>query len=656
MKKILIRTLALTLVLLPLLTALPFVSTGAKADAGGRVPYRYSLDSINGHTTGGTMIGVIRDLHLPLGESLKAEGWLATDEGVSRYEYLWLPAGGGTAVWQEITTASIISRPDLAAAGIPYQSGHGTAGFALTVDPPDHTPEGVYDVYLRAIDGMGVPCDMVALLGLRYGDPDIDDGERLKVSFPRLRREGDLATVGGPTVDDTGITLSGEQMVRLGNLNLAAFARLRITYEPEQSAPSEGRRPILGLKSAGQYGYGSFGDSYNMTHNLVYTALPAGSDPGTLDIDLTACDYIGEVWLTGYLDGSVRITEIEFTYNGYRADRVAAKINLSGDLTGTYFSSFNRVDVTGVADPVLGDVLRIEVKEETNDPYVHFNAGAVLRDSDIVLDADEYRYMVFLYRAEPHNRHKNTVLYLCAGKITGATEACTYGFEVVNDGKWHYAILDLTDEENWIGIINGWRFDILSGTTYPGEAMEFASVQFFRTYEAAKKAASADPMSREPFHCGDPAVLRDMSEEVGADEPDYVIPPEDCYVVTEPETEAPTEEPAETPSDTEEPAEPDTDSSAAPETASATEATTEPVGHESERSSAESVTTPAEPDTAAEVTLPSADTAICTDTAPTLGKQGCASALPSLTWIILTAMVSVFLKTINKRKGERYEE
>jgi hypothetical protein len=395
-----------------------------------------------------------------------------------------------------------------------------------------------------------------------------------------------------------------------------------------------------------------------MTHNLVYAALPPETDQGTLDIDLTACDYGGDVWLTGYLDGSIRITGIEFIYNGYTTDRVAAKINLSGDLTGSYFTSFNRVDVMGVTDPAMGDVLRIEVKEETNDPYVHFNAGAVLRENDIVLDADEYRYMVFLYRAEPHNSHNYTMFYLCAGMITGATEACTNGFGVINDGKWHYAVMDLTEEENWIGAVNGWRFDILSGTSQPGEAMEFASVQFFRTYEAAKKAASADPMSREPFHCGDPAVLRDMSEEVGADEPDYVISPEDCYVVTEPETEEPTEPESDsfTESASETLAEPETEHStdpvstppAEPETSLATEETAEPNGSHPD----ESTTDPAAEETTA-VTVPSTEAAPPAETASTPGKQGCSSALPSIVWIILTATVLVLVKKTNTFKGER---
>ena len=628
MKRILTRSLAVMLALLPLLSLFPSFSTGARADAGGRVPYHYAVDDINGHSVSSTMIGVIRDLHLPLGEALHASGWLATDEGVSGYEYLWLPAGGGIAEWQPVTEMHIEPRPDLAAAGIAYVSGHGTAGFSLTIRPSIDTPEGIYDVYIRALDGMGVPCDVVVLLSLRYGDPDYDDGQKRVVSFPRIRREGDASKVGKPIFDETSITLSGEQMIRLGDLNLAAFARLRITYELETPAPAEGERPILGLKKAGKYGYGTAGNAYNMTDNLLYAALPAGEKQGTLNIDLTACDYGGDVWLSAYLDGSIRITEIVFTYSGYVTDRVAAKINLSGDLVSSYFAGTNRTTVLGVTDPVLGDVLRMEVSEETNDPYAFFSAGALLKENGLLLDADDYKYMVILYRAETCNKSDRMNLYLCSGMITGATEACNQGVSLIRDGKWHYLLVDLSQKENWSGIINGWRFDYISADSDVGDAVEFASVQFFRTHDAALEVASEDPKSREPYHIGDPVVERDMREELGVDEPDYVISPEDIYVVTEPETEAPTEP------ETEPETNPQNETTVIPQ-----EETT--VTPEDSSAIQEPASDP-ETSSSAETTLPST-------------SKGCSSAILPLALILVTAMFPIFLKKRNTHKGEHYE-
>ena len=69
--------------------------------------------------------------------------------------------------------------------------------------------------------------------------------------------------------------------------------------------------------------------------------------------------------------------------------------------------------------------------------------------------------------------------------------------------------------------------------------------------KAARKLAGKDPMSKEPYRIGDPAVVKDMSEENDAHEPDFILDPADTYEVTEPPAEPPTEPPADTiPSDT----------------------------------------------------------------------------------------------------------
>ena len=516
------------------------LSITASPDQGGRVPYQYSIDDLGGHHISSTMIGVIRDHHLPLGESITATGWLATGEGVSSYQYLWVPSGGGYAEWKTVEKVSITSRGDLAASGIPYASGHGSAGFSLTIDPPADTTEGTYDVYIRALDGMGLPCDLVALLNLRYGDPDPDDGKKHGISFARILREGDGSWAGNATVAPEGITLTEDGRVRLGEMNLAAFAQMRITYTATNAdaGVGEGRKPVLGLKSTGKHSYGTAGESYNLTDHLVYAALTPGTGEGVIEVDLTEVNHYGDVWLTGYLGGEVTVTGIEFIYHGYVTDRVAAKIYLSADLAG-YFGGYNHTTAVGVSDAILGDVLRLEVKDETNDPYMHFNAGTLLADNGIKLDADEYKYMVLLYRAETVNNSNRMNLYLCSGPITGATEACNQSLSLQKDGKWHYLLVDLSQKENWGGIINGWRFDYISAQSDPGDAVEFATVQFFRTAEAATKAASQDPSKQKAFHSGDPAVLRDMSEESEDKKETYVIPDEDTYVVTEAETNPP---------------------------------------------------------------------------------------------------------------------
>jgi hypothetical protein len=254
-----------------------------------------------------------------------------------------------------------------------------------------------------------------------------------------------------------------------------------------------------------------------------------------------SCDYRGEVWLTGHLPAEILVTSIQFIHVGQRGDRVAAKINLSGNLSG-YFSGRNRVDVLTAKDPALGDVLRLEVTEQTNDPYAYFSAGNLLRDHGLALDAAEYKYMVLLARAMPENPHDVMVFYLCAGAISGATEACTHHFKIVKDGQWHYYLLDLSATENWTGLINGMRFDIISRDCEPGHAMEFASMQFFRTKEAAQAAAAQNPADRGAYTSDtDSSVIRDMTEEQNVGTGSFTPPPEDTCVMTDPPSEPVTE-------------------------------------------------------------------------------------------------------------------
>ena len=547
--------LAMAALLCPLAAGLLPVGVSAEVKA----PYTYSVDDVCGKHVSGTMIGVIRDITLPYGEKITAKGWIATPEGISGYQYLWVPVGGGAAEWQTVKDPVIVARGDLAAAGIPYPSGYGTAGFELTVQPPENIPEGYYDVYIRAIDGAGVACDMVALLSLCYGEVDYNDRLTHRINFSRLLREGNAALSGEATVTDSAITLGDGDLIRLGDLNLVVYEKLRITYEisPEGLSVGDGRRPILGLKSSGRYGYGKAGESYNLTDNLCYGALGATEGEGVLEMDLTDVAYGGEVWLSGYLGGRITVKSVELIYNGHSTDRVSAKIFLSEQLVGGYFGGANRTTLKGVSDPVLGEVLRMEVNEATNDPYVFFNAAALLEEHGLTLDASDYKYMVLLYRAEPGAPRNVGAFYLCAGSITNPTESCTKGLTWNDDGKWHYLLVDLTDKENWTGLINGWRFDYYNGDCNPGNAVEFASVQFFRTAEKAAEYAARDPLAADPFYAGSAPVLKDLCED--SDGGQFVIDPADSYVVTEP-AEVPTT-PAEPTPDTPDTPEAPTDDS-----------------------------------------------------------------------------------------------
>ena len=585
------------------------VTVSASPDAGGRVPYRFHLETLHTTGAGGSMIQVVRKLELELGQPLEAAGWLATDEGVSAYQYLWIPAGGGFGEWITVENPHITHRHDLTAAGIEYPSGHSTAGFQFTIEPPKDLPEGYYDIYIRALDGMGTPCDLAAILDLRYGDPDRMSVSGQSISFPRIGREGEASLLGGATVEGDTLRLPPDGRVRLGDLNLTGFEEVKITYYfPDARAWKGDKTSILGLKSSGGYSYGKEDESYNVTHSLVYA--PLRERTGQITLKLTECDENGYIWLTGHLNSEIVITAIDFVAKGYTTDRVAAHINLSGDLL-SYFGGFNRTEAATVTDPVLGDVLRLEVTEETNDPYAFFRAGDLLRDNDILLDADEYKYLVLLYRADPAINTDRMNLYLCSGPIIGATEDCNQGVTLLRDGKWHYLMVDLSQKANWGGIINGWRFDYISGGSDPGDGVEFASVQFFRTAKAAREVAGQDPLSKTPYKAGDPILIRDMREEQDTEDGEFTLDPADTYEVTDAPTEPPAEPPAEPP----------------------TEPPEDPIPSDTVGSGGE--------------------TSVTSDEAPTAPpKKGCASSATSLSILLapLTASLMIQRKSCPKRR------
>ena len=186
------------------LTLTPATSVGAETDEGGRAPYQFAFDDILSLHFSDTRIHVLRNLQLDLGVPLEASGWVATPEGITGYRYLWLPVGEQQGEWQDVTTQTISGRSDLAGAGIPHASGHSTAGFKFSIQPPDDLTEGYYNVYIRALDGSGISCDLVALLNLRYGQPDLDDGKTHSISFPRIEREGAEALSGAVAIGEEG--------------------------------------------------------------------------------------------------------------------------------------------------------------------------------------------------------------------------------------------------------------------------------------------------------------------------------------------------------------------------------------------------------------------------------------------------------------------
>ncbi len=126
------------------------------------VKFQSSIDYIGGTLTGGGHGGtgcyVVNDgcashshpnySTVVIGQQLTFGGWLATEKGVTKYQY---QLGGNSAV---DCTYTIDSNGGLAAAGIPYAGGHSTASFSVTVDTSSWT-KGTSSLTLYAVDGDG---------------------------------------------------------------------------------------------------------------------------------------------------------------------------------------------------------------------------------------------------------------------------------------------------------------------------------------------------------------------------------------------------------------------------------------------------------------------------------------------------------------------
>ncbi len=489
-----------------------------------RAPYQFSIDKItDGSPFGGSStIHIYSDYVFPADGIMTMEGWVATDEGIDHYEYAWITDYHYSPVWQRASGEKITARGDLSASGIPYPGGHSTAGFSFDILPLDGMADGYYDLYVRAVTGDGVGCDMALFSHMMYGTPDHDDGDIRRINFARLEKtQGALINA---TVSEGKLLMTHTSMVNVSPMELGEFERVRITYGVSEAYTAD-RQALIGFKSASEHPYGNGEGLYDLTDHI--TALPLNTnttEPQTVELDLSKVDLKAhdEVYLSTYLKDGVTLTihEIELTYRGKGYDRTATKIYFSSDVIGK-FSGTNMVTLQGVNDAVMGDVLRIEVIDETNDPFAHFNANSLMSDHDIRLSADDYKYMVVLARASAENRNDSMTFYLCAGSIYGATEACTYSRHITPDGKWHYYVFDLTAMENWKGGINGWRFDIINGDCQPGNYVDFASVQFFRTKEAAETAASASVTDHiTPHALGMPAMVRDdVEDKIVSDDP-----------------------------------------------------------------------------------------------------------------------------------------
>ncbi len=267
-----------------LLTVSIFTILPSGAEAVRRVPYQFAFSILadGGGTDVRTQVVVTNGMHVDVGHQMTFAGWCCTDQGIDHYEFAWVAASGGPTRWERPDTENITPAPYLADAGIPFPSGYASAGFEITFAFPKDTPDGYYDLYFRAVTDDNVACDLAILLNVSYGLPDADASATRTVNVDRLARDV-KQHVGVTASMDKGLVMRPDGRILLGDLPLAAFESVTVTYRtPEGFVPeTDGHRAILGLKAADSPLYEKHAappyrmsdGRYDMTGRLPYPAL-----------------------------------------------------------------------------------------------------------------------------------------------------------------------------------------------------------------------------------------------------------------------------------------------------------------------------------------------------------------------------------------------
>jgi len=156
------------------------------------------------------------------------------------------------------------------------------------------------------------------------------------------------------------------------------------------------------------------------------------------------------------------------------------ELNFADEATQGRVDTLNNTVVTNEADCVTLTV----GPESKSDPRVNINMSG-----DPRILAQDYPYLVVTYKTAVANRRSQ--MFVMAGHHNGALEAGSVSYDLISDGQWHSAILDLNGLPTWYGKPNTLRFDYFMASEI-GDSLSLKSVTYCQTLEQAKAVAGVE--------------------------------------------------------------------------------------------------------------------------------------------------------------------
>lgn len=416
--------------------------------------YTVTMDDPVGITANNMPI-VIRDYEHGTGEVLSLSGWIKTDQTIRRYEYTM--DGGKT--WKRSSVA-VKSRPDTKQFN---PNTYETAGYALDIDVSE-LPRGMYDLFVRAYTDKEDVIDVIAMIDISIGQVD-----KISTTY----RELNLTALGA---QKGTLTLQANEPLMLDAYNLRDFQSFEVVTD---------QATVLTLQSLPDAALSfsmSSGESVQNEDGTFTTTIALDTPPyaGTLILSSTE---------------TVQISRMRF----YTTAPDYYKGELEVYMTATpfeYLSGANAVDAAIMSDDTVGTYIRLFPAVETGDPYIYFNLGNYLKETQgVQINADHYRYAVMTLQTPAHNSKGHFRMFLCAGDVRGPTGGVDVHFQPKNDGEWHRYVIPLCDEEMWSGTAYGMRFDFIDGHANTKDYANIASISFHHDEESAK-AAAAQPYTQ----------------------------------------------------------------------------------------------------------------------------------------------------------------